>query len=131
MLEAKAIAIIAVILAIGGGVTGYTLYERHQAVAAYELKVSEQEAKLAAKDAELVQEANNKIIDMSAAFDAGQAQAKVVTQKIYVKGQAYVASDSGLSNPQCRMSDDSLHFLVGALSSMRTAADPTQCARTS
>jgi hypothetical protein len=89
-------------------------------------------AKIEAAQAKIEQQAKEaqaaevqKQAELVAAFDKGEANARVVTHTIYVKGQDNVAKDTGLSNPSCVMSDDSLLLLRGALAGMRTAADPT------
>ncbi len=116
------------ILVVLASFAGYTAYERNQAasgaVAQLQAAQAKADAELAAKDKALVAAANQDINNMQASFDAGESKAKTVTQKIYIRGQANVAKDSGLSNPVCVMSADSLQYLRSALSGMRTATDP-------
>jgi len=115
-------------LGLASAFGAYTLYERNQAanaaVASLQAAQAKADAELAAKDALAVKAAEQDITNMQAAYDAGESKAKTVTQKIYIRGQANVAKDSGLSNPVCVMSADSLQYLRSALSGMRTAADP-------
>lgn len=84
----------------------------------------EAEAKVAAQARELTQEIANHEQDMTSAYLAGEARAKTIVRTIEVRGQQNVASDSGLSNPACVMSRDSLQLLRTALSGMRSPADP-------
>lgn len=118
------IAILAVLTAFGG----YTAYERNQAATAAVAKLEVQQAEAArqAQDAidAAVSAAGDKITDMDAAFEVGEANAKTITQKIYVQGQANVAKDSGLNNAVCVMSPDSLQLLRSALNGMRGPTDP-------
>lgn len=82
------------------------------------------EAQVAEQARELEQEAANKLVDMSAAYEAGESKARVIVKTVVAKGQAYAASDQGLSNPACVMAPASLQYLRAALSGMRSATDP-------
>lgn len=118
------------VLALGllGGFIALVHSHDSKVTAAYQAKLDAKDAEIAEHVAKAKQEADNHISDMESAFEAGEANAKTVTQTIYVKGQANVASDKGLADPQCRMSDVSLQLLRGALAGMRSASDTGELA---
>jgi hypothetical protein len=80
------------------------------------------EAKLAEETAKAIKEGENKLIDMAAAFDAGQQQAKVIERKIYVKGQDYVRTVPAYSNPVCRVDAAGVQQLNDQIARMHAAA---------
>lgn len=122
MIQIIAVVVVGLVLFGGGFAAGYKV--ESNAVAARDLKIAkaEEDLRIAAQKQE--QEAANKITDMTAAYDAGEANAKTFTRTIYVKAQAAVAQDTGLSNPVCVMSPDSLYVLNSARASLRTTSDP-------
>lgn len=121
MLEAKVIIFGIIVLAIGSTIAGYTLYERHQAVAAYQVKVNEQEAKLKEKDDKLIAVANEEIVHMDAAFKAGEEKANALRPQIKVRSDKYVAANKAFANPVCDVGADFLYLINSATSGMRTA----------
>ena len=69
------------------------------------------------------QEAANKLIDMDAAFTAGEAQQKIITKTVYVKGQSYVAAAPQVfANPQCVLPDGSLQLVNSETALLRATA---------
>jgi hypothetical protein len=68
------------------------------------------------------QEAANKLIDMQAAFDAGEANAKIVTKTVYIKGQDIVRESPALSSPQCVLPDAGLQLYNSETARVRLAA---------
>lgn len=118
-------AIIAVVLLAAFG--GYTAYEQHLAAANATAKLvaaqAKADAELAARNQDAIDAANSEIANMQAAYDAGAAKAKVVTQKVYLKGQADVAKYPVFANPDCVLPDVSLQLLNGARAHLRTPAD--------
>lgn len=118
------------ILAIVSGIGAYTLHVKNSAIESYQAQIVKAEDDLRIAEQKRQQEAENKITDMEAAYQAGESNAKTVVKTVYVRGQQNVAKDTALSNPACVMSDDSLHYLVGALTGMRTASAPSGTAAT-
>jgi len=114
-------------LGLASAFGAYTLYERNQAanaaVASLQAAQAKADAQLAAKDALAVKAAEQDITNMQASFDAGKAQAQVVTRKVYVRGQADVANYPVFSNPVCVLPDASLQLLNSARANLRTPAD--------
>ena len=84
------------------------------------------EIQAAADAAEQV--AANKIIDMEAAYIAGEANAKIVVQKVYVKGQSYVSSQPVFQNPACVVPADGMLAINRARASLRTTTDSADIA---
>jgi hypothetical protein len=68
------------------------------------------------------QETENKLIDMKAAFDAGEANAKIVTKTVYIKGQDIVRDSPALSSPQCVLPDAGLQLHNSETARVRLAA---------
>lgn len=112
--------IIAVAFGAGGFYGGYE-WEAGK-VARAEKAQAEAQAKVDAQARAIEQEAQNKIIDMTAAFDAGEAKAKVVTRTVYAKGQQYVATNAVFSNPVCVVPADGMSIVNGARAGVRTAS---------
>ena len=119
-----AILALAGVLLFAGWTGAVWHYASSHAEAAYKEKQEQAQAKIDEQAAVTVREANNKIADMQAAFDAGKEQARVVTKTITVRGQSDVAKYPVFSNPVCVLPADSLQFLNRARANMRTAADP-------
>lgn len=122
MIQIILIAIAAAAL-FGGGLTLGYKWEAG-IVAERDLKIAKAEESLRIQAQKAEQDAANHITDMTAAYDAGEANAKTITRTIYIKGQAAVAKDVGLTNPVCVMSPDSLYVLNSARASLRTSSDP-------
>lgn len=115
------IVLVVGLLALAGGGWAWLHNHDNAVEAAYQAQIDAKEAELRIAADKAKQEAANHITDMQAAYEAGEAAAPEKVRTIYVRGQANVAKDAGLSNPQCVMSDDSLRYLRGALAGMRTA----------
>jgi hypothetical protein len=118
------ILIAAVILVFAGSIFGAYNWGEKNGAAEYKEKQEQAQAKIDEQAAVMVREANNKITDMQAAFEAGKEQAKVVTKTITIRGQSDVAKYPVFSNPVCVLPADSLQFLNRARANLRTAADP-------
>ena len=69
------------------------------------------------------QEAENKIVDMEAAYLAGEANAKTITRTIYVKGQQNVAAYPVFRNADCVLPPVLLSDLNRARAGLRAPAD--------
>jgi len=89
-------------------------HEQAQAVAQKEIDDAAAKARV---------EAENKIVDMEAAYIAGESNAKTVVQKVYVKGQSYVASQPVFQNPVCVVPADGMLVLNRQRASLRTPTD--------
>ncbi len=100
-------------------------YGETSAVTAYKVKVEEAQKKIDAQAAKIEQDAANHITDMQASFDAGEAQAKIVTKTVYVKGQTYVQNTPVFRNPDCVIPADGLRLINDQRASLQitTAAD--------
>ena len=81
------------------------------------------QAQIDALAAKAQTEAANKITDMTAAYEAGEANAKTVTRTIYVKGQQVVAATPAFANPACVVGADGLQLLNGARAGVQLAAN--------
>jgi len=92
------------------------LARHEQAQAAAQAKIDD-----AARAA--TQEAENKIIDMEAAYLAGEANAKTITRTIYVKGQQNVAAYPVFRNADCVLPPVLLSDLNRARAGVRAPAD--------
>ena len=108
-------------LAMIGTGTGYWK-GRTDGASIYEAKIAEQQKELQDAADKLKEKDANVVIDMSAAFDQGKAEGQQQAKVVYVKGAQYAASDKGISNPVCVMSDASLRFLQLARTDLRAAA---------
>jgi hypothetical protein len=107
-------------LAVGGG--GMYQWKAGQE-ARHEQEQRAAQDKIDALAAKAKQDAENKLVDMDAAFQAGEAQQKVITKTVYVKGQSYVAAAPQVfANPQCVLPDSSLQLINSEAASLRTAA---------
>ena len=73
-------------------------------------------------------EAANKILAVEAAYIAGEANAKIVVQKVYVKGQSYVSSQPVFQNPACVVPADGMLAINRARASLRTTTDSADIA---
>jgi hypothetical protein len=81
------------------------------------------EAQLAKEVAKGLQEAENKMVDMQAAFAAGESKAKIVERTVYVQGQNYVKSTPNFSSPACAIDAAGLSILNRKIATLqRTAA---------
>ena len=103
----------------GAGVKSY-----YDGVIARE-KVAQEEAqaKLQAQIDRAKADAANKLIDMAAAYDAGESKAKVIYRTIEAKGLTYVAQTPAFANPACVIGDDGLLLLNSSRANLRTASD--------
>ena len=120
MIYALIIAFIAGLTMGGAGMKAWKdgqIAKHEQAQAVAQMKIDE-----AARQARI--EAENKIIDMEAAYIAGESNAKTVVQKVYVKGQSYVASQPVFQNPACVVPADGMLVLNRQRASLRTPTDP-------
>ena len=90
-------------------------HEQAQAVAQKEIDDAAAKARV---------EAENKIVDMEAAYIAGESNAKTVVQKVYVKGQSYVSTQPVFQNPACVVPADGMLVLNRQRASLRTPTDP-------
>lgn len=118
-MTAYLIMLVAALAAFGG----WTLYERNDAVNDYKAKLEAADAKLKKQADALKVEAANHIVDMEAAYESGEENAKVVTRTIYTRGESDVAKYPVFSNPVCVLPDDSLRLLNNARAGVLTAAD--------
>lgn len=84
------------------------------------------QAKLDAAQAKADQEAKNKVIDMAAAYEAGEANAKTINNTYVQRGASDVAKYPVFRNPDCVLPDDSLHQLNSARAGLQPTADPGQ-----
>lgn len=115
-------AIVVAILAVAFG--GWTWYQRNDAVEEYEAKLAQAELDLMQAVAEKQREADNHITDMQAAYEVGEAEAKVITRTITVRGASDVVKYPVFSNPECVLPAPSLLVLNGARAGLLPAADP-------
>jgi hypothetical protein len=102
---------------------GWTMYERNDAVNDYKTKLEIADKKLKDAADKLKLEATNHITDMEAAYEAGEAEAKVITKTIYARGVTDVATYPVYSNPVCVLPDNSLRLLNAARAGVLSAAD--------
>lgn len=116
------IILIAVLLVAGALYKSYNIgVTNGQASLKAQLEAADQ--KLAQAASEARQEAENKIIDMSAAYEVGESRAKVIYLKQNEKGASDVKNFAVFSNPICVLPSDSLRNLNSARASVRTASD--------
>ena len=101
-----------------GGMNSWT----QSALERKEAKRVEAEQKLAEEMAKGIKEAENKLIDMTAAFEAGQQQARVVYKTIYAKAKDYVQNTPAYSNPVCTVDATGVYELNLAISRMHATA---------
>ena len=111
--------IIVFLAGLFGGGYGVYQWEEGKIARAQQAQVEAQNAvDAAAREAE--QEAANKIIDMNAAFEAGESNAKVITRTVYAKGQSYVASNAVFNLRECVVPPDGMQQLNSARAGVRT-----------
>ncbi len=103
----------------GGGVWQY----KAGAEARHEKELAAAQAKVDAQAQKIATDAANKVTDMTAAYDAGEANAKTITKTVYVKGQAYVANTPAFANPACVIGADGLQLVNSARSGVQLAAN--------
>ena len=108
----------------GLGAGGYGVYQYEEGVQARQaVKQREAQDKIDALTRKAEQDAANKLIDMDAAFAAGEAQQKIITKTVYVKGQSYVAAAPQVfANPQCVLPDGSLQLVNSETALLRATA---------
>jgi len=80
--------------------------------------------KIDAQAAQIEAAAEVKVIDMEAAFLAGESNAKTITRTIYVKGQQNVATFEVFRNPACVLPPVVLSELNRARTGLLPAPDP-------
>lgn len=114
--------LVALILLLGA-FGGYTWYQRNDAVTDYEARLAAKDQALKEFAEKIETEAANHITDMEAAYEAGEAQARVITKVITARGAADVAKYPVFANPACVLPDDSLLVLNSARTGLLPAAD--------
>lgn len=90
------------------------------AVANYKEKLEAVNQRIEAADKKAVEVASNHIIDMTAAFDAGEANAKTVEKKIYVRVGSDLTKYPVFQNPACALPESSYALLTAALRGTRS-----------
>jgi hypothetical protein len=121
-MEIKLIMIALVVLSLAGA-GGYIVHRiSSNAVAAYQQKVDEADAKLAEQDKKLQDEAANHITDMSAAYQAGAENAKGVSAKIFARGKQYAQANPAFSNVACDAGTDFVQLINYSSANLRAAA---------
>lgn len=99
-------------------------YVSDAAVAGYQKREAVAQAKIDAQAKELEQQAANTVIDMTAAFDAGQAKAKVIERVVIERGATDVRSYPVFQNPACVLPSESFALVNAARASIRTGELP-------
>lgn len=104
---------------------GWKVYDAGEAAgeAKYKKAYEAADKKLADASAKAIQAANEEIIHMQAAHDAGEAKANARNASYKAKGASDVLNNAVFRNAVCVLPDVSLHNLNGARASVRTAAD--------
>lgn len=108
----------------GVGAGGYGVHEYYDAkagrLAAKQAAAQEHIDQLAAK---VNAEAAAKMAAMKSAFEQGEAQAKVITRNVYIKGQDYVReSPQVYANPNCVLPASSLQLANSEIARVRAEA---------
>ena len=108
----------------GLGAGGYGVYQYEEGVQARQAqKQQKAQERIDELTRKAEQDAANKLIDMDAAFAAGEAQQKIITKTVYVKGQSYVAAAPQVfANPQCVLPDGSLQLVNSETALLRATA---------
>ena len=116
------VLIAAFLAGLGSG--GYGVYQwKEGQIARQAQKQEKAQAHIDELTRKAEQEAANKLIDMDAAFAAGEAQQKIITKTVYVKGQSYVAAAPQVfANPQCVLPDGSLQLVNSETALLRATA---------
>ncbi len=104
---------------MGGGAVNWF---KDAQIARHEQAQVAAQAKIDAQAAKIQAETENKLIDMGAAFDAGEANAKTITKTVYLKGQEIVRDAPAFSNPQCVLPDTGLQLHNSEAARVRAAA---------
>lgn len=89
------------------------------ALAGYKEEQQAAQAKIDDQAKQIEEDAANKIIDMDAAYIAGEANAKTVERKVYVKIAADLQKYPVFQNPACVLPLESYALLVAALRGVR------------
>ena len=110
--------ILAIVLAIGGAGTGGFFYGQH-VQQAYD--IAEQKK---AVDAAITQHNADTLIDMQAAYERGQAEAKVKVITRTIQGEANAISASKPLPVTCRLDDGRMGLLRRAIAASNGDADP-------
>jgi hypothetical protein len=116
------IMIVVAMAAIGGGVWAFAAHERDVAVAAEQAKVAAAQAEADRVTQGAIEQAANKVTDMEAAFEAGEAKGKTLGAQVKAKGAGYVAVNAAFRNVQCDIGPDLLRLVNDSTRAMRTAA---------
>jgi hypothetical protein len=122
--------VLVALLAFGAWTGGVWYKASDQAVTSYKAKLEEQQKKIDEQAAKIKEESANHIVDMQAAFEAGQAKAKVITRTVLAKGADDVSKYPVFSNPDCVLPNSSLQLVNGARAGMRTPANTASLATT-
>ena len=83
---------------------------------------AEAQAKIDAQAAKIEADAANKLTDMQASYDAGEAKAKTITKTVYLKGESYVASAPVFRNADCVVPADGVLIVNSARAGVQTAS---------
>jgi hypothetical protein len=89
------------------------------AVAGYKEKIEAADAQIAAQAKAATDAAANTIIDMTAAFDAGEANAKTVEKKVFVRVASDLTKYPVFQNPACVLPPQSFALLTAAMRGVR------------
>lgn len=116
------ILIVVVMGAIGAGIWGFAAHERDVAVEAERAKVAAAQAEAERVTQGAIEQAANKVTDMEAAFEAGEAKGKTLGAQVKAKGAGYVAANAAFRNVQCDIGPDLLRLVNDSTRAMRTAA---------
>jgi hypothetical protein len=109
-------------LAFGGSI--FLAYKKggDAAVADYQIKQEAAQATIDAQAKKLTDATANAIIDMGAAYDAGEANAKAIEKKIYGKGQSYAAATPVFRIAECVVPPNGMLAANGARAGIRNPA---------
>lgn len=120
---AMLIILLAVVLSLGGIVwkIDHNAYVRGEKTC--QEKQAKADAKIAEQGAALKLEAENKIIDMTASFEAGEQKQKSRQSISQQKGLQNAQTDKALRDPKCNLDANSLRDLNSARSGLRSSAD--------
>jgi hypothetical protein len=124
VMDFEMIGILAAAAVIGLGAWTAAVWHKAStgAVASYQQKLDEADAKLAAQAKLQEDAAANHITGMTAAFNAGANSAKNLSIKVQTKGQQYVAANKAFDNPACNVGDDIVHLINYESANMRAAS---------
>lgn len=117
------VGLIALFLSVGGGLMWHSIGT--SAVAKHEQQVQAEQDKVDAVAKVKTEEAAKALIDMQAAFEAGQSEAQVIEKKVYIKGQDFVRETTVFRNKDCVVPAAGMAILNGARGELQdsTVAD--------